>query len=57
MVSFLIFKSLNHFEFIFVFGMRKYSNLNYLHAAFPTPLTEEIVFSSLDRLASFVKGY
>ena len=33
MVSFLIFKSLNHFEFTFVYGMKVYSNFIHLHAA------------------------
>ena len=33
MVSYLIFKSLSHFEFIFVHGVRVYSNFADLHAA------------------------
>ena len=32
-VSGLKFKSLIHFEFIFVFGIRKYSNFSLLHVA------------------------
>ena len=43
MVSCLIFKSLSHFEFIFVYGVRECSNFTDLHA-FPTPLAEETVF-------------
>ena len=31
MVSYLIFRSLNYFEFIFVYGFREYSNFFYLH--------------------------
>ena len=33
MVSCLIFKSLSHFQFIFVYGMKVYSNFIDLHAA------------------------
>ena len=33
MVSCLIFKSLNHFEFIFVYGVRECSNFTDLHEA------------------------
>ena len=33
MVSGLIFRSLNHFEFIFEYGMRECSNLIVLHLA------------------------
>ena len=33
MVSCLIFRSLNYFEFIFVYGVRKYSNFIDLHEA------------------------
>ena len=32
-VSFLLFRSLNHFEFIFVYVVREYSNLIDLHVA------------------------
>ena len=46
-LSYLIFKSLRHFEFIFVCGMRVSSNftdLEQLIPTFPTPLAEEMVF-------------
>ena len=33
MVSGLTFKSLKHFEFIFVYGVREYSNFILLHVA------------------------
>ena len=58
MVSCPIFKSLSHFELVFVCGIRMYSNLTDLHAAvtFPTPFAEETVSSPLYTLASFVKG-
>ena len=52
------FKSLNHFEFIVVYGMREYSNFIDLYMvcpAFPTPLAEETMFSPLYVLASFVE--
>ena len=58
MVSCLIFRSLNHFEFIFVNGLRECSNCINLHVAscpaFPVPLVEETVFSPLYILTSFV---
>ena len=57
MVPGLTFRSLIHFEFIFVYGVRKYSNFILLHVAvqfFPAPLIEETVFSLLYILASFV---
>ena len=56
-VSFLIFKSLSHFEFIFVYVVRACSNFIDTCGcpAFPTPLAEETVFSPLYFLASFVK--
>ena len=41
MISGLIFRSLTHFEFIFLFGMRKYSNLIVLYYLF------SIVYSHL----------
>ena len=50
MVSDFTFRSLIHFRFIFVYGVRKCSNLILLHVVFPAPLIEEIVFP----LASFV---
>ena len=57
-VSGLIFRSLIHFEFIFVYGVRKCSNFSLLHLVdqfFSAPLVEEIVFSPLQIFASFVK--
>ena len=50
-------KSLIHFEFIFVYGVRKYSNVILLCVTvqFPAPLIEEIAFSPLYILASFAK--
>ena len=57
-VSGLTFRSLIHFEFIFVYGVREYSNFILLHVAcpvFPAPLIEEAVFSPLYLLASFIK--
>ena len=57
-VSGLIFRSLIHFEFIFVCGVRKCSNFILLHVAvvFPAPFIEEAVFAPLYILASFVKN-
>ena len=57
-VSHLTFRSLVHFEFIFVYGVRECSNFILLHIAvhfFSAPVTEETIFSSLYILASFVK--
>ena len=57
-VSSLIFKSLIHFEFIFVYGVRKSSNFILLHIAIqfsPAPLIKKAIFSSVYILASFVK--
>ena len=48
MVSGLTFRSLNHFEYIFVYGVRDSSNFILLNVAahfFPAPLIEETVFS------------
>ena len=59
MVSCLTFTSLSHFEFIFTYGMRECSNVIDLHVAVQFSLmllAEEIVFSPLYILASFVKG-
>jgi len=53
-VSGLMFRSLIHFEFIFVYGVRKCSSFILLQV-FPGPLVKEIVFSPLYILASFVK--
>ena len=44
MVSGLLFRPLNYFEFIFVYGIKKYSSSC---PVFPTPLIEEIVFFSI----------
>ena len=56
MVSCFIFKSLNHFEFIFVYGIRECSSFILLHVKgcpiFPAPL-RETVFSPLYALADF----
>ena len=46
MVSCLMFKSLSHFEFIFVYGVRE---------CFPTPVAEETAFSPLYSLDFFVE--
>ena len=57
-VSGLTFRSLMHFEFIFVYGVRKCSNFILLHVAIqccPAPFIEEAVFAPLYILASFVK--
>ena len=54
-----VFKSLSHFEFIFMYGVRVCSKIIDLHVAgcptFPTPLAEETVFTPLYILASFVE--
>ena len=58
-VSGLAFRSLVHFEFVFVYGVRKCSNFILLHVAvqfFPAPLIEEVVFAPLYILTSFVKN-
>ena len=55
-VSGLTFRSLIHFEFIFVYGIRKCSDFILLHTAFPAPFIEEAVFARLYILASFVKN-
>ena len=57
-VSGLTFRSLIHFEFIFVCGVRKWSSfilLQVVNPVFPAPLVKEMVFSPLYILASFVK--
>ena len=53
-VSGLIFRSLIHFELIFVCGVRRCSNLIVLHVA--DQFSQEAVFSPLYILASFVKN-
>ena len=58
-VSGLTFRSLIHFELIFVFGVRKCSSFILLQVVDqfpPAPLVKEIVFSPLYIFASFVKG-
>ena len=56
-VSGHIFRSLIHFEFIFVYGVRKGSNLFTCSCpVFPAPFIEEAVFAPLYILASFVKN-
>ena len=58
-VSGLTFRFLIHFEFIFVYGVRKCSNFILLHVVvqfFPTPFIEEAVFAPLYIVASFVKN-
>ena len=54
----LTFRSLIHFEFIFVYGFRKYSNFILLHIAvqFSQHHLYEIIFALLYILASFVKN-
>ena len=56
-VSVLTFRSLIHFEFIFVNGVRRCSTFILLQVVdqFPAPLVKEIVFSPLNIFASFVK--
>ena len=57
-VSGLMFRSLIHFEFIFVYGIRKCSSFILLQVVdqfLPAPLVKETVFSPLYILASFVK--
>ena len=59
LVSGLTFRSLVHFEFIFVYGVKKCSNfflLQYSCQVFPEPLIEEAVFAPLYILASLVKN-
>ena len=45
-----------HFQFIFVYGVRKCSNFSLLHVVFPAPFIEEAVFVPLYIPASFVKN-
>ena len=55
-VSSLTFRSLIHFEFIFVYHVRECSNFILLHVAvqFSQTIIEETVFSPLYILVSFV---
>ena len=57
MASCLTLRSFIHFEFIFVYGVGKWSRFIFLHVAacFPAPLAEETVFIPLDILSCFVK--
>ena len=58
-VSGLTFRSLTHFEFIFVYGVSKCSNFILLHIAVQFSqhhLLKRLVFAPLDILASFVKN-
>ena len=58
-VSGLTFRSLIHFEFIFVYGVRKCSNFILLHEALHVKediFIKEAVFAPLYILASFVKN-
>ena len=57
LVSGLMFRSLIHFEFLFVYGVRKCSGfiLYKWLTSYPAPLVKEIAFSSLYILTSFVE--
>ena len=59
-VSGLTCRSLIHFGFVFVYGVRKYSNFIFFFTCscpvFPVPFIEEALFSPLYILASFVKN-
>ena len=57
MVSGFTFRSLIHFEFVFVYGVRECSNVHSFTCScpvFPALLVEETVFSSSYILATFV---
>ena len=57
-VSGLMFRSLIHFEFILVYGVRKCSDfilLHMIHQFSQEPLVKEIVFTPFYIFASFVK--
>ena len=54
-VSGLTFRSLIHFEFIFVYVVRKFHFFTSHWPVFPAPLVKEIVFFPLYFLVSFVK--
>ena len=58
-VSGLTFRSLIHFLFIFVYGLRKCSSFILVQVVdqFPSTTYEETVFSPLHILASFVTDY
>ena len=57
MVSYLIFKSLSHFEFIFVYGLKECSNFIDFHVAIQLAQNHlpEIIFSPLYILAPLLK--
>ena len=58
-VSGLTFRSLIHFELIFVYGIRKFSKFHSFTCScsvFPAPFIEEAVFAPLYILASFAKN-
>ena len=58
-VSGLTFRCLIHFEFIFVFGVSRYSKFHSFTCSCPVfsaPFIEEAVFAPLYILASFVKN-
>jgi len=58
MVSGLTCRSLIHFEFIFVYGVRKWSSFILLQVAypvFPTPFVDKIIFSHLYILPPLLK--
>ena len=58
-VSGLTFRCLIHFEFIFVFGVSRYSKFHSFTCFFPVspaPFIEEAVFAPLYILALFVKN-
>ena len=58
-VSGLTFRSLIHFEFIYVYGVRQCSNFIFFTCSFPVfpaPFIEEAVFAPLYVLASYVKN-
>ena len=56
-VSGLTFRSLIHFEFIFVYGVRKclFHSFTSGWPVFPAPLVKEVVFFPFYILASFVE--
>ena len=58
-VSGLTFRSLIHFEFIYVYGVRQCSNFIFFTCSFPVfpaPFIEEAVFAALYILGFFVKN-
>ena len=55
-VSGLTFRSLIHFEFIFVYGVKKFHSFTCSCPVFPASFIEEAVFALLYSLASFAKN-